>query len=205
MDTLVCFMQFMARTSGFQHLKHLLASVKFLHNALGHVFPEDNFQLDMSMQGLKRRLAKVPFQVLPITPGILRKLFPFVNLSCPEDQAIWTSFLTAFYGLLRKANVVPRTSEYEPNKVLVGRNVLVDSEKNMVYLYIGFGKTNQFGRKDIVIPIPGNNDPALDPVRHFEAMFNNYKPKSDEPAFSYRSGKFVTYTKFTSRLNFITV
>ena len=76
----------------------------------------------------------------------------------------------------------------------------MDSEKNMVYLYIGFGKTNQFGRKDIVIPIPGNNDPALDPVRHFEAMFNNYKPTSDEPAFSYRSGKFVTYTKFTSRL-----
>ena len=60
-DTLVCFLQFMARTSGFPHLKHLLASVKFLHNALGHGFPEDNFQLDMSMQGLKRRLAKVPF------------------------------------------------------------------------------------------------------------------------------------------------
>ena len=43
-DTLVCFMEFMARTSGYGHLKHLYSSVKFLHEALNHSFPENNFQ-----------------------------------------------------------------------------------------------------------------------------------------------------------------
>ena len=71
-DTLVCFMEFMAKTSGHPHLKHLLSSVKFLHEALDFKFPVNSFQLDMTMQGLKRRLAKVPFQVLPLSPAILR-------------------------------------------------------------------------------------------------------------------------------------
>ena len=74
-DTLVYFMEFMARTSGHQHLKHLLSSVKFWHEALDHKFPVNSFQLDMTMQGLKRRLAKVPFQVLPLSPAILKKYF----------------------------------------------------------------------------------------------------------------------------------
>ena len=63
-DTLVCFLELMSRSSGFQHLKHLLHSVKFLHQALDISFPEDSFQLDMTIQCLKRRLAKVPYQVL---------------------------------------------------------------------------------------------------------------------------------------------
>ena len=73
--TLVCFLEFMARTVGYPHLKHLLSSVKFLHQAQNILFPVDSFQLDMTLQGLKRRLAKVPFQVLPLTPTILKRMF----------------------------------------------------------------------------------------------------------------------------------
>ena len=58
-DSLVCFLELMSRSSGFQHIKHLLHSVKFLHQALNVPFPEDSFQLDTTLQGLKRRLAKV--------------------------------------------------------------------------------------------------------------------------------------------------
>ena len=56
-DSIVCFLEFMARTSGHGHLKHLLSSLRFLHLALGYRFPEENFQIDMTMQGLKRKLA----------------------------------------------------------------------------------------------------------------------------------------------------
>ena len=69
-DTLTCFLEFMARTSGYPHLKHLLSSVKFLHEALDLPFPTNSFMIDMTMQGLKRRLARVPFQVLPLTPHL---------------------------------------------------------------------------------------------------------------------------------------
>ena len=177
-DTLVCFVEFMAKTSGHPHLKHLLSSVKFLHEALEYQFPVNSFQMDMTMQGLKRRLAKVPFQVLPLSPGILKKMFVYLDMNNVHDRALWCSYLVSFYGLLRKSSAVPKTAIYDVNKVLVRRNVSVDLDNNMVYLYLGHGKTNNFCTRDVLIPIPGNTDPAMDPVRHLHALLFSYFSKT---------------------------
>ena len=202
-DTLVCFLEFMARTSGYSHLKHLLSSVKFLHEALDEPFPINSFLLDMTMQGLKRRLAKVPFQVLPITPAIMKRMFSHLNMSLLQDRALWCSYWLSFYGLLRKSSTVPKSADYNVNKVLVRRNILVDTANNMVYLYLGHGKTNNFCTRDVVIPIPGNSDPALDPVRHLQALFGSVSVSQDAPAFSFASGQFINYSSFTSRLKIL--
>ena len=199
-DTIVCFLEFMAKTSGYNHLKHLYSSVKYLHVALDQSFPENSFQIDTTLQGLKRRLANVPFQVLPLNPDILRKMYHHIDISNPEDRALWCAYLCSFYGLLRKANAVPQSSQFDPRKVLVRRNISVDLPNNMVYLYIGFGKTNQFGGRDTIIPIPGNADPALDPVRHLHAHFSETTCDEGSPAFSYGVSQFITYSKFTTRL-----
>ena len=132
-DTMVCFMEFMAKTSGHPHLKHLLSSVKFVHEAMDLDFPVNSFQLDLTMQGLKRRLARVPFQVLPMTPAILRQMFLHLDMSKVEDLALWCSYLMSFYGLLRKSSAVPKNARYDSNKVLVRRNIMVDTQNNMVY------------------------------------------------------------------------
>ena len=107
-DSVVCFVEFMARTSGYEHLKHLLSSLRFLHQALDLKFPEQNFQIDMTMQGLKRRLARVPFQVLPITPQILRDIYNFLDLRKLSDLALWCAFLISFYSLLTQRFVTKR-------------------------------------------------------------------------------------------------
>ena len=199
-DTLVCFMEFMARTSGHPHLKHLMSSVKFVHEALDLPFPVNSFQIDTTMQGLKRKLAKVPFQVLPLTPTILKKMFTHLNMNIPQDRALWCSYLLSFYGLLRKSSAVPKSTSYSVNKVLVRRNVMVDTKNNMVYLYLGHGKTNNFCTRDVIIPVPGNNDPAMDPVRHLQALFSSVNGGPTAPAFTFAQGKFVMYSSFTSRL-----
>lgn len=199
-DSLVCFLEFMARSSGHGHLKHLLSSIRFLHQGLGYQFPEDNFQIDMTMQGLKRRLARVPFQVLPITPQILRDMFRNLDMSKVQDLALWCSFLVSFYGLLRKSNAVPDSSKFDKSKILVRRNICVDLPGNIVYVYLGFSKTNQFGARDLVIPIPGNQDPALDLVRHLDALFSRVHIRDDAPVFSTGPNSFITYSTFTSRL-----
>lgn len=199
-DTIVCFLEFMARTSGYGHLKHLYSSVKFLHEALDHPFPENSFQIDTTMQGLKRRLANVPFQVLPLNPQVLRRMFQHINLNKPEDRALWASYLVAFYGLLRKSNVVPESRKFDPRKILVRRNIFVDQPNNMVYLYVGFSKTNQFGGRDTIIPIPGNDDPALDPVRHLSALLQHCPAGPNSPAFSYGQSDFISYSRFTLKL-----
>ena len=199
-DTMVCFMEFMARTSGHPHLKHLLSSVKFVHEAMDLKFPVNSFQLDTTMQGLKRRLARVPFQVLPLTPSILKKMFCHLDMTNIRDRALWCSYLLSFYGLLRKSSAVPKNTSYDVNKILIRRNVMVDRQNNMVYLYLGHGKTNNFCTRDVLIPVPGNDDPALDPVRHLSALFSSVAAAPTEPVFSFARGKFVTYATFTSRL-----
>ena len=199
-DTMVCFMEFMAKTSGHPHLKHLLSSVKFVHEAMDLKFPVNSFQLDITMQGLKRRLAKVPFQVLPMTPSILKKMYCHLDMSDVRDRALWCSYLMSFYGLLRKSSAVPKNTRYDVNKVLVRRNIMVDTTNNMVYIYLGHGKTNNFCTRDVLIPVPGNSDPALDPVRHMSALFSCVTINPNSPAFSFGQNKFVTYATFTSRL-----
>ena len=193
-------MEFMSQTSSFAHLKHLLFSVKYLHHAYDLAFPENSFQLDMTMQGLKRKLAKVPFQVLPITPSILRGMFKFLDMQKTEDLALWCSYLILFYGLLRKKNSVPEGQKFDQTKVLTRRNFKIDLEENMIYMYVGFTKTNQFGSRDMVLPIPGNSDPALDPVRHLHALFTRVDSGPESPAFSVSSKVFINYNSFTRRL-----
>ena len=199
-DTIVCFLEFMARTSGYDHIKHLYSSVKYLHVALDYSFPENSFQVDTTLQGLKRRLANVPFQVLPLTPQILRRIYRHMNMNSAEDRALWCAYLCSFYGLLRKANAVPESVKFDPRKILVKRNITVDLPNNMVYMYVGFGKTNQFGARDCIIPIPGNDDLALDPVRHLHSLLSESSASADSPAFGYGPSQFVTYSMFTKRL-----
>ena len=121
-DSLVCFCEFMARSVSYQHIKHCVHAVQFLHQSLDFSFPCDSFQLDMTLQGLKRRLARVAFQVLPITPTILKAIFNQLDMRKNQDLALWCSFLISFYGLLRKKSVVPRTGPFDPKKVLVRRH-----------------------------------------------------------------------------------
>ena len=54
-----------------------------------------------------------------------------------------------------------------------------------------------------MIPIPGNSDPALDPVRHLHSLFTMVNAPPDSPAFTFTEGQFVKYTSFTSRLKIL--
>ena len=117
-----------------------------------------------------------------------------------EDLALWCSFLVSFYGLLRKSNSVPKSGRFDPSKFLTRRNIVVDISTNMVYIYVGFSKTNQFGARDLVIPVPGNTDSSLDPVRHLSALFSRVNANPDAPAFSHGNSTFISYSSFTTSL-----
>ena len=48
--------------------------------------------------------------------------------------------------------------------------------------------------------MPGNRDPALDPVRHLHALFTRVQSGPDSPAFTFARGQFIQYSSFTTRL-----
>ena len=95
-ETLVAFFELFLVTASYNHLKNVYSSIKFMHKALNLSFIEEEFQVNTVLQSLKRKLAKVPFQVLPITPKILCDLYKFLDVNNPADLALWCSFLTAF-------------------------------------------------------------------------------------------------------------
>ena len=194
------FLELLALTSGYGHLKNVLSSVKYLHAAYGHVFPSSNFNLETTMQGLKRRLAKTPFFVLPITPGILIKLYQHLDMTKPCDLALWCSYLVAFYGLFRKANVVPETGTLDPKTTLTRDHITVDRVSKIVYIHVTFSKTIQFCQRDLFIPIPSNEHAALDLYRHMVLLLDSVAAAGTAPAFSYTVKQFIGYKLFTKRL-----
>ena len=198
-DSLVLFLELMSLTCGYAHCKTLLSTIKYLHSALGYVF-QHTFSLDCTLQGLKRRLSKTPFQVLPIDPSILRLMYRGIDIKKKSDLALWCSFLTAFYCLFRKANTVPKDSKFDPNCILTRENIGIDRTLRMVYVYVGFSKTNQYRKNDRCIPIPQNEDPCLDLFRHIDLLFSTVKAESHDPAFTYGKNQFITYRGFTARL-----
>ena len=145
------FMELMALTSTFGHLKNVLSSVKYLHEAYEHKFPSNDFNLDTTMQGLKRRLARTPFFVMPISPSILVKIFTFLDMSKTSDLALCCSYLSAFYGLFRKANVVPESGPIDQTRTLTRGHINIDKVNKVVYIKVTFSKTIQFGQRDLVI------------------------------------------------------
>ena len=196
-------MEIMAVTSGFEHCKNTLSGVRFAHVALGLPFPSSSFSLDSTLQGLKRRLARTPFQVLPIDPKVLKLMYKKININKNEDLALWCSFLVAFYCLFRKANCVPKDANFDVSKILTRSNIGLDTEKKMVYIYCGFSKTNQYRKRDMFIPIPSNNDHCLDLYRHMSLLKERVPAAPDAPAFTYGRNKFINYKEFTSKLKLI--
>ena len=174
-----------------------------MHKALNFPFLEDKFQVDTVLQAIKRKIAKVPFQVLPITPKILKDMYNFIDLSKPCDVAVWSSFLVAFYCLFRKANVVPKSIEkFNSHKELSRKKICILEDDDTILIYCNHSKTNQFMNRTSVIPLIRHSEKALDPVFHLKQLFSVNLPE-DKPAFSFVEGgrlKCVTYDFFTKKL-----
>ena len=194
------FMEMMSRTCGYDHCKSILSSVKYLHGATSNIFPSDDFGLEETLQGIKRRKAGTPNRVLPITPIILRRMYHHINLQKLSDLSLWCGYLIAFFCLFQKANVCPKDSKFDPACVLTRGDIVLDQKQKCVLIFVNFSKTNQYMRNTHVIPVPKNEDPALDLYTHLSKLFELVPAEDDSPALSYSSKTFVTHRTFTERL-----
>ena len=203
-EDVILFSELMAITCGYDHIKAVIGSIGFLHKLFDLPFNRESFKLRLTLQSLKRKLARAPLQALPITISHLKEMYCHVNVNNPEDLAIWCSILVGFFGLLRKKNLVPEDLlDLDPTKILTVGNFVVDKEKGIALVYIPFSKTNQFGQRNLVIPLVENGCRALDPIFHLDLLFSRTQAPPSYPAFSYRrSGQIrsVNYKSFTTKL-----
>ena len=197
---LCIFLELMSQSSGFGHIKNVLGGIKYLHHTMGYSFPSESVWLEDTLQGLKRKLKGTPNQVLPISPVILRRMFKYINIRINSDLAIWCGFLVAFYTLFRKANVCPKEQNFDPETILTRGDVIIDEENERILIFVNFSKTNQFQKRCHVIPIPRNDDPALDLFTHLRDLFERVNAAEDAPALSYTPSSYITHKPFTEKL-----
>ena len=200
---LCMFAECLSYSIGYGHIKNVMGGVRYLHHIMGHEFPADSVQLEDTLQGLKRKLKGTPKQVLPIDPVILRRVFKYVDLKKNIELAQWCGCLIAFFTLFRKANLCPRDLKYDPETILTRGDVILDKADQKVLIFVNFSKTNQFQRQCHVIPIPKNDDPALDLYTHLCELFSRVKADDDAPTLSYSSSLFVTHKPFTAKLKIL--
>ena len=135
---------------------------------------------------------------------ILLKMYVFLDISKPRDLANWSSFLTSFYCMLRKASAVPKSLEaFNVTRELSRNKIDIQTEADVVLVLMNYSKTSQFGNKNVVIPLLRNPTHALDPVFHLQELFQRFPLASSLPAFSYiekRKIKCITYDGFTKEL-----
>ena len=168
-DTLMGFIELMSRTCGFDHVQHILSSIKFLHDATGHVYAGNSFEFTILTRGLKRKLSKTTKQALPITPEMLVLMYQHINIENSSDLAHWTAFLFALRLLYRKSSIAP-VSLLSFNPVTgLSRNKAVLAH-NVVLVYQNFSKTNQFMATSRTAPLVPGNIRALDPVFNYSKL-----------------------------------
>ena len=203
-DTIMAFARLACMTVSYGTLKNIFSSIKFLHRANNQTYPEDDWQLESTLKALKREMSGAPLQTLPITPEILLKMYAFVDTNKPRDFANWTAFLTTFYCMLRKASAVPKSLDaFNEVKELSRNKVDTAAGAEVVLVLMNYSKTEQFGNKNVVIPLLKNPVHALDPVYHLQELFTRFPVANSLPAFSYiEKGKIkcITYDGFTKEL-----
>ena len=203
-ETLMAFARLEAATMAYGSIKNIFSSIKFLHRALNEPFPDDDWQLESTLKAIKRELSGAVHQTLPITPDILLKMYLFIDISKPKGLADWACFLTSFYCLLRKSSAVPTSlAKFNPVKGLSRLKVSFPTSRNICMVLLTHSKTDQFGNRNMIVPMVANPVQALCPVFHMKTLFSRFSLNASLPAFSYQDKntvKCVTYDGFTKEL-----
>ena len=189
--------------STYQSLKNYLNGVRVLHLCHDYEFILlSNFEVRLVLQYAKRHLRSAPFAKLPIEPWMLLKIRTLIDLSSSRGAALWCSLLIAFFGFLRKSNLVPTsTGSFSPARHL-SRGNITRTDYGLL-LSLTWTKTIQFQDRVLQVPICSLPGSALDPVFAFNHMCAITPAPIDSPAFVYASNSQLasfTHASFVSEL-----
>ena len=196
------FVEIISRTCGYDHIQHVLSSIKFLHDFYGIPYAGDSFEFKILLRGLRRKLAKAARQVLPISPEMLILMYEYINVNKPDDLAHWSAFLFALRLLYRKSSIAPDSLHKFNSVTGLSRGKAVIAH-GVILVFQNFSKTNQFMATTRTTPLAPGTIAALDPVFHYEKLVRENNVPDTYPAFSYYdkgSIKCVTRRSFNDYL-----
>lgn len=110
--TIVCrYACFLARTLSPDSIACYLNVLRILHLESGLENPlGQNWRLTTTMRGIKKAHGRPQQAKLPITPDILRAIGASLDMSLPQDLAMWAACTCAFFTFFRKSTLLPKSS-----------------------------------------------------------------------------------------------
>ncbi len=208
--TVAMYATFLARTLNPSSIGSYLNVIKSMHEEQGYDNPLNDWNLKMLKRGIHRNLGKPPCQKLPITPQILLSIYSMLDLSLPRIRAFWAASLVAFYCLLRKSTLLPKSlSKSEIVKSLCLCDVTVKPDKSEMIVRIRHTKTIQFGQRLLELPVSSVEGSVLCPVSAVVSMLADLSGKQLlplQPLFSYVSNvgqvEVLTHNSFVHMLKY---
>ena len=140
-------------------------------------------------------------QKLPITPHILQRIRLLLDLHKPCDILFWATCLLAYFGLLRKSNLLPISAkQFNPSKHPCRGDITKAS--GGLALHIKASKTIQFGERIHLLPLPYMQGHPLCPVTAITALLC-HQPRqlaASSPLLTLPAGQLLTQPAFLSQL-----
>ena len=199
-------MTYLSRTLSASSIPAYLNIIRIMHEEYGCENPLTNWELNMVKRGVLRCLGKPLKQKLAITPDILRKIHDTLNFNLAFHVSFWAACLVGFFGFLRKATLLPKSSSPEAiSKALCIKDVSFQ-DASTIQLTIRHTKTIQFGQRTLTLPFAQGKG-CLCPVKAITSLLanlNSVKISSEQPLFSYvdteGNFKFLTHGSFVKLL-----
>lgn len=179
----------------YQTVINYIDGVRFYHALCGFPFDVKNaFVVKTTLRGVRRQLGDHLVQKLPVTPAVLLDIYKVMDQHNPAHVVVWAAFLIAFYGFLRKSNVVPSSARlFDPQLHLTRQSFAISSNK--INVTILKTKTVQFGQRQLDIPLVHVPGSPLCPVAALTRMFKLVPAPVAAPAFVIPiQGQFFTLT-----------
>ena len=141
-----------------------------------------NFQLDCVMRGIKRVIGVTQSRKLPFTLILLQRFLHKLDLKSIPDSVLWGAILLAFFGLLRRSNVLCSPATFNPSTSLCRRDVVFYEWG--IFVLIRHTKTIQHRESCLKIPLPSMPGYRLCPVQAiYHALHLTSLAPADGPAF----------------------
>ena len=208
-DTTVIICQyaaFLAQSLKLSLIRNYITIISLLHKEFSLPYPlQDNWAIRSLLQEIKHVKGGEISQKLPITLDILPRIRSRLNLQHSFDATFWAVCLVAFYGLFRKADLLPNSDQdYDPMKQFQ----FSDCGWHLwgILLQVRWSKTIQFRKRVVEIPLPCIPN---SPIRPYQATrdvfeFTRAAPHSSH-AFSWIDHRTLlihclTYHVFLTKL-----
>ena len=203
-EVISLYAQFIARSvKSPDTVKNYISSVKVMYIILNQpVQGFSSFELRLALKGIARSKRHRVKQAAPITPQLLAQFTQHLDLQHPVDATYWSLFLTAFFAMARKSNLVPESAaKYDPKKQLCRDRVLVGQQ--CLLLIWDWAKNIQQGERMHKVPLLPISGSLLCPVSSYKQMCKLVPAEGTDPAFCVtHKGKRVpiTYRQFNAKL-----